>query len=103
MDQIGGGLMPQEQTYTVALTNHNTRASKTRRLKRTIQEGKGLKRTKKRVSKPKATTEKTTPKKKRRKRKQKCICKTPKKKKSKKSQKQKKKKKTTKRKKKTSK
>ena len=58
IEQIGGGLLPEDLQYTLALTNHKAEGGRKRKSK--IQEGKGLKRVKKRVSKPKGTIKKTS-------------------------------------------
>jgi len=60
MDQTGGGLMPEERSYTIPVTNHKVSGNRGRKTRSKIQEGKGMKRAKNHVSKRKATTKKTT-------------------------------------------
>lgn len=61
VDQTGGGLMQEDQSYTLPVTvTHRTFGTKVRKTKSKVQVGKGLNRKKKSISKPKATTKKTS-------------------------------------------
>jgi len=60
VDQVGGGLLPEEHSYTLSIANHRSKGKKERKRKHTSQVGKGLGKRKKTVSKKKPAKEKTS-------------------------------------------